>query len=126
MSVSASALRKLSLLNLSSDQMAGVLDILADSAEADEARRVAQRRRAARWRERLNLSASERGDLSESIRARDSYTCFYYGSRELPIHVDHIAPLIQGGTNNPENLVAACAACNTSKGGRTPCQWGGE
>lgn len=126
MSVSASALRKLSLLNLSSDQMAGVLDILADSAEADEARRLMQGRRAARWRERLNLSASEWRDLSESIRARDSYTCFYCGSRELPIHVDHIVPLIQGGTNNPENLVAACAACNTSKGGRTPSQWGGE
>lgn len=68
MSVSASALRKLSLLNLSSDQMAGVLDILADSAEADEARRAAQRDRTRRHRAKrdgnVTVTSTERYDVS--------------------------------------------------------------
>lgn len=67
MSVSASALRKLSLLNLSSDQMAGVLDILADSAEADEARRAAQRDRTRRHRAKrdgnVTVTSAERYDV---------------------------------------------------------------
>jgi len=67
MSVSASALRKLSLLNLSSDQMAGVLDILADSAEADEARRAAQRDRTRRHRAKrdgnVTVTSTERYDV---------------------------------------------------------------
>lgn len=45
MSVSSSALRKLATLKLDAEQMAGVLDILADQMEAEEARKVAQRDR---------------------------------------------------------------------------------
>jgi 5-methylcytosine-specific restriction endonuclease McrA len=34
-------------------------------------------------------------------------------------HVDHIIPLIQGGSNDPSNLCLACPTCNQGKGGRT-------
>ncbi|WP_371077422.1 HNH endonuclease [Sinorhizobium sp. CB7] len=76
-----------------------------------------------RYRERLSLSASEWDDLRDFIKKRDNYTCGYCGSRLAPLHVDHIIPLIQGGSNDPENLITACLICNTGKSGRTPEQW---
>lgn len=38
-------------------------------------------------------------------------------------HVDHIMPLILGGTNWPSNLQVLCPTCNTSKGGLHPDDW---
>lgn len=38
-------------------------------------------------------------------------------------HVDHIMPLILGGTNWPSNLQMLCPTCNTSKGGLHPDDW---
>lgn len=38
-------------------------------------------------------------------------------------HVDHIQPLIKGGTNYPYNLQLLCPFCNISKGGKDPIQW---
>src|ERR687884_10993 len=34
--------------------------------------------------------------------------------------LDHIIPRSRGGTSDPENLCAACIACNQRKGNRTP------
>lgn len=39
-------------------------------------------------------------------------------------HVDHVIPLVQGGSNGPENLVISCPLCNVSKGGRLPQEFG--
>lgn len=38
-------------------------------------------------------------------------------------HVDHIMPLILGGSNWPSNLQMLCPTCNTSKGGMHPEEW---
>jgi 5-methylcytosine-specific restriction endonuclease McrA len=35
-------------------------------------------------------------------------------------HVDHIMPIILGGTNNPDNLQVTCGPCNMRKGGKPP------
>lgn len=35
-------------------------------------------------------------------------------------HVDHVVPLVLGGTNFPANIVCACAPCNLRKGGLPP------
>ena len=40
-------------------------------------------------------------------------------------HVDHVWPVAQGGSDDPENLACACGPCNQSKGARTPQQWKG-
>jgi len=37
--------------------------------------------------------------------------------------IDHIIPVSRGGDNSPENLCAACQACNRSKNNRTPEEW---
>lgn len=38
-------------------------------------------------------------------------------------HIDHIVPIISGGTNERANLVYCCAACNRAKGARTLLQF---
>ena len=56
------------------------------------------------------------------ILARDGNRCQYCGAKgtAFDLTVDHILPLSRGGTTSPENLVAACYACNQRKGNRTP------
>lgn len=54
--------------------------------------------------------------------------CTYCGISvyfEVPfdVHVDHIHPLIRGGTNWPDNLAIACQHCNDSKGSKTLDEW---
>ncbi len=58
MSISSDTLRKLSALRLDPDQMAGVLDILADIQSADEGRKAGQRERVRKHRESHNSNVS--------------------------------------------------------------------
>lgn len=41
-------------------------------------------------------------------------------------HIDHIIPLISGGTNWPSNLQLLCPKCNCSKGAKDPIDWAQE
>ena len=66
-----------------------------------------------------NGSTSQWRRLRSQILKRDAYTCFYCGGEATT--VDHIVPrskLIDQNADTPDNLVAACAKCNYSKGGR--------
>lgn len=38
-------------------------------------------------------------------------------------HADHFIPLSRGGTNHPENIVVACAACNLQKHAQMPWEF---
>lgn len=38
-------------------------------------------------------------------------------------HVDHVMPLVLGGSNWPDNLQLLCAPCNLSKGSKHPEVW---
>lgn len=58
---------------------------------------------------RKSLSDSERN----YIHHRDNYKCVYCG--EPSQHVDHVIPVSKGGTNDLDNLVAACSTCNLAK-----------
>jgi hypothetical protein len=70
--------------------------------------------------------ATPRKAISKHLRfivfARDKFTCRYCGrqSDTVALEIDHIIPVCQGGTNDPENLITACSDCNLGKGGRTP------
>lgn len=53
------------------------------------------------------------------ILKRDGFRCAYCGTTPLqtqaPMHVDHVVPVAEGGTDDPENLITACAPCNMGK-----------
>jgi 5-methylcytosine-specific restriction endonuclease McrA len=51
-------------------------------------------------------------------------TCFYCD--DFPTTVDHVVPLIHGGTNYQENLVPCCRPCNSSKGDKSLNEWSGR
>jgi 5-methylcytosine-specific restriction endonuclease McrA len=69
-------------------------------------------------RGRQRRSSSKRN----RILARDRHRCQYCGTKGtvFDLTIDHIVPVSRGGTTSPENLVAACFACNQRKGDRTP------
>src|SRR5262245_15321286 len=52
-----------------------------------------------------------------TVLQRNRSTCQYCGQRapDVVLHVDHRVALVDGGTNDLDNLVTACAACNTGK-----------
>lgn len=51
-----------------------------------------------------------------AILQRDGYECHYCG--DVATEVDHVIPRVNGGTEDPDNLVASCMKCNRSKGKR--------
>ena len=68
---------------------------------------------------------SERRKISEKIRRRVAdlagHRCSYCQSPEIvgiPILIDHIIPLSEGGNSRIENLCLACYRCNEFKGAK--------
>lgn len=65
-----------------------------------------------------------RKPLTKSVRfevfKRDKFTCQYCGAKapDVVLHVDHIHPVADGGTNDVLNLVTSCAGCNGGKGAK--------
>lgn len=60
----------------------------------------------------------------KEVFERDGYACVYCGS-QLSLSLDHVIPQSRGGAHTLDNLVTACRRCNSSKGARTPEEWGG-
>ena len=53
------------------------------------------------------------------VLARDKFTCQYCGATPkdgVRLHVDHVIPKSQGGSDLLTNLLTACVACNEGKG----------
>lgn len=61
-----------------------------------------------------------------ALFARDAHLCMYCGcdGRRHALTRDHVVPTSRGGKDIWENVVSACIACNSRKGGRTPQQAG--
>lgn len=55
--------------------------------------------------------------LRFEILRRDNHACRYCGASapETALVVDHVVPVALGGSDEPTNLVAACAPCNSGK-----------
>ena len=54
-------------------------------------------------------------EWQEKLRLFDN-KCVYCGKKDNKLTIDHVVPLSLGGRNTIENIVPACAWCNTSKG----------
>lgn len=65
---------------------------------------------------RRRFTTAQRG----VVFTRDGGTCFYCGCALPPSgwDCDHVVPWTRGGRTAVENGVAACSACNRSKGAR--------
>ena len=60
-------------------------------------------------------------DLRQAVFERDGYTCQRCGdssSAGSKLRVEHIIPVVCGGTSELENLQTLCASCNARKGDR--------
>lgn len=56
------------------------------------------------------------------VLKRDGHTCRYCGASapDVKLTVDHVIPAALGGSDKPDNLVAACVDCNAGKGASNP------
>jgi len=48
--------------------------------------------------------------------------CHYCGKKfsAEQLTMDHVLPIVQGGSSTKSNVVAACKSCNAAKGHRSP------
>jgi hypothetical protein len=55
--------------------------------------------------------------LRFEILRRDDHACRYCGAKapDVRLTVDHVGPTALGGSDDPSNLVTACAPCNSGK-----------
>ncbi len=55
--------------------------------------------------------------LRYKIFKRDKFTCQYCGQKapDVKLEVDHIVPTYEGGTDDEDNLITSCWACNKGK-----------
>ncbi|MCH7879377.1 MAG: HNH endonuclease [candidate division Zixibacteria bacterium] len=60
----------------------------------------------------------------KNLLLRDNHRCQYCGESGPNLTLDHVIPRRKGGEDTWENLVTACAPCNSKKGHRTPEQAG--
>lgn len=84
-------------------------------------RRVSERNRRARLR---NNGTHTIQDIIRQYK-RQRGRCYYCGHK-VPWrkhHVDHVIPLIKGGSNGPSNLVIACPTCNCRKRDKFLWEW---
>jgi 5-methylcytosine-specific restriction endonuclease McrA len=65
------------------------------------------------------LSPSERREIKALLLSRQKNRCFYCGvAIDESSHLDHMTPVVQGGSSNISNLAMACSRCNDAKHGK--------
>jgi 5-methylcytosine-specific restriction endonuclease McrA len=71
-----------------------------------------------------------RPDLRLAIYLRDSFRCLYcckdlHSADPRDITLDHLTPKVDGGSNDPSNLITACRSCNCSRQDKSLKQFAG-
>jgi hypothetical protein len=67
---------------------------------------------------------SPRSGVTKRVRflilERDGFRCRYCGATPdvAELVIDHVIPVADGGSDEPDNLATACGDCNAGKGGR--------
>jgi 5-methylcytosine-specific restriction endonuclease McrA len=69
----------------------------------------------------VKTATTKRKGISKKTRfevfKRDEFTCCYCGNKPptVVLEVDHIVPVVEGGTDDVDNLASACFDCNRGK-----------
>lgn len=60
--------------------------------------------------------------LRHEVMRRDNFACRYCGATapDVKLTIDHVTPTTLGGSDEPANLVTACADCNSGKSATPP------
>lgn len=74
-------------------------------------------------KEREKARELRRSQWWKNLRGRGQ--CYYCHQRVPPkeLTMDHIVPIIRGGTSSKNNIVAACPSCNSKKKYMLPIEW---
>jgi 5-methylcytosine-specific restriction endonuclease McrA len=84
---------------------------------------TAMRNRRARIRESAGKHTVS--DVRAQVE-RQKGRCYWCGKKTgRRYHVDHVVPIVLGGSNGPENIVIACVSCNLAKGAQHPSEFAG-
>lgn len=67
----------------------------------------------------VGLENSLTHDQWLQIKAAYRHRCAYCGRRK-PLTMDHIVPVVSGGSHTSDNIIPACQSCNSSKGSKPP------
>lgn len=67
-----------------------------------------------------------KSDVRLQFRSQNG-KCWHCGKKlKRKYHVDHLIPLVRGGSNSASNIVITCEFCNLSKGDKLPQEWNGR
>lgn len=77
-----------------------------------------------RARKKLAGGSHSAADI-EAIASAQRHRCAWcrIGLAKVQRHVDHIVPLVLGGSNDRRNLQLLCRACNLTKGAKHPIEF---
>lgn len=81
---------------------------------------AAKRRRRVRAAENGNFRFNGADWLR--VQRRFGFRCAYCSKRG-PLTMDHVVPIVRGGTHSEGNIVPACVSCNCHKQGRFVMEW---
>ena len=112
--------------------------LIASQKRSYDANAEAMRARTAAWKKakpdlantqnrnrralRVAANGEHNQDDIQALFKLQNGRCAYCGRRLSTYHVDHILPLIKGGSNEPRNLQLTCSKCNLTKGSRHPLE----
>lgn len=70
-----------------------------------------------KWRPKPNNRPGVKPRVRFRILQRDGFRCHYCGAgpEQDRLVVDHVVPVAKGGSDDDDNLVTACATCNSGK-----------
>ena len=77
---------------------------------------------ARRARKALNGGSHTAQDIADIMKLQKG-RCAYCRDVLVKYHVDHIEPLVRGGSNGRSNLQMLCVPCNGSKSARDPIEF---
>mgnify|MGYP001577008855 CR=1 FL=1 len=93
------------------------------SPQVLERRRVTERIKSARRRERMVVGGGVSTPCSAEVIRRlwwfQDGKCYYCQSKLVVYQVDHMTPIVGGGQTVPQNLCLSCSSCNRRKSDMT-------